>query len=383
MIEATTDADHPFSPTVAPAEPLGFRLLSRTTARITRSSSVPIALGLVLLFGLGDFVTGVDLTFTLLYLAPICIGAWFRGRAFGVVVSLVGVSLATLGEAMTRLDRGWPLHALHLAWNHGGSLVLFVGVSVLVARLRRFADKERDERRATIEQLRQAERLGVVGQLAAGLAHELGTPLNVIVGHAELIEERRAGTDAAGSAGVILAQAQKMTSIIRGLLDFSRSGGRVRRVVDLGSLVKDASALIRTVARRRNVEVETVVDAGTPLTVLGDRTELEQVLLNLMMNGVQAMGEGGTLRVRLHADEAMPPGAIVEIVDEGAGISAENLPRIFDPFFTTKDVGEGTGLGLAVSYGIVAEHRGRIHVASEVGVGSRFSVRLPRTGGAA
>jgi signal transduction histidine kinase len=275
-------------------------------------------------------------------------------------------------------------------WNQGGAFVVFVLCALLVARLREYADKDARERRLTVEQLRQTERLGVVGMLAAGLAHELGTPLNVILGYAELLSSDRATAQVRQTAaGNIIAQTEKMTTIVRGLLDFSRQGGGARAPVNLRALARDAVALMRPTAKQRSVEIVDTSgdgDGDEEVFARGNQTELEQVLVNLMMNGIHAMPTGGTLRVRAYYEERGGPEvpgatpssfACLEVEDRGVGIPPEDLPRIFDPFFTTKDVGEGTGLGLSVSYGIVAEHGGRIDVSSVVGSGSRFSVYLP------
>jgi signal transduction histidine kinase len=133
---------------------------------------------------------------------------------------------------------------------------------------------------------------------------------------------------------------------------------------------------LRPVAQKHEIDIEVDGAGGRDLCVYGNQIELEQVLVNLMMNGIQAMQAGGTLRVRV-SGSAPAPLACLEVEDEGAGISPEHLPQVFDPFFTTKDVGVGTGLGLSVSYGIVADHGGRIQVSSALGSGSRFSVYLP------
>jgi len=352
------------------------------SVRITRTNVLPIAVLATASIAAGDLLTGAEVVFTMLYLVPIALAVWFRGRGLGGFLSVVSVASTSITEVVERLDHGQRLRPWLMVWNHGGSFLIFIVFVFLIGRLRVYADKEQQARRATVEQLRQAERLGVVGQLAAGVAHELGTPLNVILGHAEMIDSddvSRAMLHA--SSRTILGQAEKMIGIIRGLLDFSRRGGSARSEVDLGALATSAASLVRTLAAKQAVEVELNLPEGAPITVLGNQTELEQVLLNLMMNGAQAMPDGGRLRVTVRSEPrrgAIPAAACVEVEDEGAGIAPENLQRIFDPFFTTKDVGAGTGLGLSVSYGIVSDHQGRIDVSSVLGAGSRFSVVLPR-----
>jgi signal transduction histidine kinase len=186
------------------------------------------------------------------------------------------------------------------------------------------------------------------------------------------------------SARIIAEQAARITAIIRQLLDFSRRGAASLGPADLRSIVTRTVELLATLARKRGVTL--VVEGGEDeLPARVDPAMIQQVLTNLVVNGMQAMGEGGHLTVRLARSYAVPPVdvdgapgeyATVTVEDQGAGIVPEHLPRIFEPFFTTKDVGEGTGLGLSVAYGIVREHGGWIDVQSRAGHGSRFTVFL-------
>jgi len=207
----------------------------------------------------------------------------------------------------------------------------------------------------------------------------------VIVGYAELmIAEGTARPSNEKASQVILRQTDKMTKIIRGLLDFSRPASGDKIPVELGALAQNAKAALSPIARKKNVQIEIDTPADTKAVVLGNAVELEQVLLNLMVNGIQAMADGGVLRVHVkprirdpNVRSSAPPCACLEVQDEGVGIPPESIPKIFDPFFTTKGVGQGTGLGLSVSYGIVSDHGGHIRVTSTEGKGSRFSVFLP------
>jgi signal transduction histidine kinase len=355
-----------------------------TLARVARSSAAASTVGLAVVLILGEFLTHAALAFTLLYLLPLSLAAWWRGRALGIAVTALCVCGTVAVQVTSHIQSGLPFNAWRMVWNDGGSFALFVIAVQLIARLRAYADKDERERRLTVDQLRQAERLGVVGKLAAGIAHELGTPLNVIVGHAELLESDRLNVQRVHAASaIILAQAAKMTVTIRGLLDFARRGATDRSAIDLVAVARDAAVLLRPTARKKDVEIEVDVENAGDVVVQANRTEIEQVVVNLMMNGIQAMPAGGTLRVRAHHrpdKPGSPPSsstACLEVEDEGVGISPESLPQIFDPFFTTKDVGEGTGLGLSVSYGIVSDHGGRIQVSSALGSGTRFSVYLP------
>jgi two-component system NtrC family sensor kinase len=244
-----------------------------------------------------------------------------------------------------------------------------------------------DARIEALEKLRHTERLATLGRLSAGMAHELGTPLNVISGRAQLIARQElSAEEAKRSARIIGEQTERMTAIMRQLLDFARRGQARKQPVELNSLIGGVIDLLAPTARKQSIQLNREAAAG-PLTVNADPAQLQQVLLNLAMNGIQAMPDGGELTLQLaREDGATRPGAETEttgpwcairVSDRGQGIAPENLPHIFDPFFTTKEVGQGTGLGLSIAYGIVEEHGGWIDVASTPGEGSTFTVFLP------
>jgi len=246
---------------------------------------------------------------------------------------------------------------------------------------------ESGARIAALEQLRHADRLTTVGKLAAGLAHELGTPLNVISGRAQMIAtgESEGPDDLVHSARVIRDQAERMTRIVRQLLDFARLRAGQREPAELGRLARDAVGFLAPFAGKHGVRL-TCVSGEHPIEARVDADQIQQALTNLIVNAVQASSRGSEVAVRVlardcdaGADPRRSAGrfAVIEVEDTGAGIPAEQLSTIFDPFFTTKPVGEGTGLGLSVVLGIVEEHGGRVEVASEPGRGSRFSVSLP------
>jgi signal transduction histidine kinase len=248
------------------------------------------------------------------------------------------------------------------------------------------------ERIAALEQLRHVDRLKTVGRLAAGIAHELGTPLNVVAGRAALIASGKLGDyDVRTSAETIKSEADRITRIVRQLLDFARRRPPQRTVTDLHGLVEQSAELLRPLAEKQNVQIETARPEGA-VTASVDVAQLEQVLTNVLVNAMQAMPNGGLVRTGVRqaecsadagaegADDAPPLDRYVAITiaDEGAGISPDDLEHIFEPFFTTKDVGEGTGLGLSIAYGIVEEHGGWIDVDSAPGEGSSFTIYLPR-----
>jgi two-component system NtrC family sensor kinase len=245
---------------------------------------------------------------------------------------------------------------------------------------------ETSARIAMIEQLRHADRLATVGKLASGVAHELGTPLNVVWARAKMVlSSATAGNEAASNARIIAEQSEHMTKIIRQLLDFARPRSPRKSRVDLWQVVNQTLALLRPMAQKRGVSF--VFDGdGEPVPAEIDPDQLQQVLTNLAVNGIQAMPEPGKLTVGISRLRTEPPpdqpGPVapfirVVVKDEGVGISPHDRVHLFEPFFTTKGVGEGTGLGLSVSRGIIREHGGWIAVESEPGKGSSFAIYLP------
>jgi len=217
------------------------------------------------------------------------------------------------------------------------------------------------------------------------VAHELGTPLNVVSGRAKMIAQGMVtGDDVAENARIISEQAARIAGIIRQLLDFSRRRGPRLGRGDLRPIAQRTVELLATLARKRSVTLD-VEAADIPVTAQIDEAQVQQVLANLVVNGLQAMPHGGRLLVKLGHTRATPPPdvggpvadyVIVTVEDQGTGMGPDILPRIFEPFFTTKEVGEGTGLGLSVAYGIVREHGGWIDVESNPGEGSCFTIFL-------
>jgi len=255
-----------------------------------------------------------------------------------------------------------------------------------LAESRALAAKEVADRLLAQEQLRHADRLASTGKLAAGVAHELGTPLNVVSARARLI--RAGGLDDAeirDSARVIDQQAQRMTGIIRQLLDFARVEARQTTHGDLCDVAREASSLLKPTASKKDVTLEVIAASG-PVPAVFSSSHLLQAVLNLTVNALHAAPRHSVVRLETLLCHAAPPGnthatrdwAVLSVSDRGPGMSADLVERIFEPFFTTKGVGEGTGLGLSVAYGIVREHGGFIHVQTEIGAGSTFSIYLPR-----
>ncbi len=240
------------------------------------------------------------------------------------------------------------------------------------------------------DQLIQAQKMESLGKLAGGVAHEINTPLGVILGYAQLLQEDvPPGSSLHADLEIIEKQAKVCRKIVADLLGFSRQADCAKMEMCFNNSILEAVTLVRHTFRLDHVEILTRLDEHHPI-IYGDPEKLKQVWINLLNNARDAMPRGGVIRVssRLERDRGV---VLVTFSDSGEGIPAENLPRIFDPFFSTKGVGEGTGLGLAVSFGIIKDHGGAIAVSSPVpgdegdegrdadaaGPGSQFVVELP------
>ncbi len=230
------------------------------------------------------------------------------------------------------------------------------------------------DRVALERQIQQTEKMVAVGLLAAGVAHEVNTPLTGISSYTQLLRSQMDPKDARVEwLDKIEKQTFRGAKIVSNLLNFARAGGSDDASLDVSKVVADVLSLVEHQLERAKVRVIKELGVDLP-AVLGSENRIQQVLFNLILNARDAMPSGGWLTVKTYADGRE---IVVEVNDTGAGIPETDLPRIFDPFFTTKDVGQGTGLGLAVSYGIVQEHGGSIRATSASGQGSRFEVRLP------
>ncbi len=315
-----------------------------------------------------------------------------------VVVALIAavtMGLRLLGRPLTALAQ----HALRVGNGDLDARLPVHGSDELAALARAFNEMTQrlqtaqiaaraadDAKEAAVAQLRHAERLATVGQLSAGLAHELGTPLHVVIGRAELVATGEVdGEEARHNARIVVEQGQRMSRIIRQLLDFARSRRPEPRATDPVALFQAVRGLLEPLARKRGVALVVVDDDETPRSLDADREQLEQVLVNLTMNAIQATHDGGcvTLRARTVDKPGRLPGSVVryvrlDVADDGSGIPADIQRRIFDPFFTTKDVGEGTGLGLAVTHGLVSEHGGFVTFETAPHKGTTFFVHVPQ-----
>ncbi len=312
-------------------------------------------------------------------LAVLTIGWWFIGRP-----------LRRLEERTRAVADGdlSPSLAIRQRDEIGSFAVEFNRMCRRLDETRKRLAEETEARIAAMDQMRHTDRLTTMGRLAAGVAHELGTPLNVITGRAEMIATGEANAvEVATSGRVILEQAGHMTGLIRQLLNFARRQGPRFGAISLRAVATATIDMLRPFAVKRRVEITVVAPHDDPLLISADQSQIQQAITNVVMNGLESMSAGGRLAVTLDTcrgrrpndSEAMDDDYVRIIVeDQGEGIVAEDLPRIFEPFFTTKGIGEGTGLGLSVAYGIVEEHRGWIDVDSAPGRGSRFTIWIRR-----
>ena len=250
------------------------------------------------------------------------------------------------------------------------------------------------ERVALEDQLRHAQKMEAVGQLAGGVAHDFNNILTAILGYAELALRRLPANDPIRpSLEEIQRGGERAASLTRQLLAFSRRSAAQPRVIDLNAALNELAPMIARVVGE-DTQLDLSLCEG-PATARVDRAQLEQVIVNLVVNARDAMPEGGTITLatertaipaaRRSEGDPLPPGPYVRLLvrDSGSGIPPDVLPHVFEPFFSTKGPGRGTGLGLATVYGIVEQHSGRIRVESEPGRGSTFEILFPSAGGAA
>jgi signal transduction histidine kinase len=286
---------------------------------------------------------------------------------------LVGNPVRALSEKARRIGRG----------DFSGPVTLAQRDEL--ADLAREMNAMCDRLATTLDQLRHADRLATVGKLASGVAHELGTPLNVVGARARMVAGGETNEDESREyARIIVTATDRMTKTISQLLQFARRTGPDRAPHDLRALTGAAVDLLRPLAKQARSQLVVAPDAGDA-TANVDAGQFQQVVTNLVMNAIQAMPEGGVVNLSLKRENVEPPADVhcpsgeylcLSVHDDGEGIAQENLARIFEPFFTTKDVDQGTGLGLAVAYGIVKDHGGWIAVDSKVRQGATFSVFL-------
>lgn len=324
-----------------------------------------------------------------------------RGRMFQTLLTILTllVVLALIVSVMIRQSVTQPLRAvtqrikaigqgqfqprlqLRRRDEIGELAAEFDQMSTQLEAARRLLVGENEEKLRLERALRHSEKLATLGQLASRLAHEIGTPLNVIQMRAEQLLQRETQSERDRAfLNVIVAQIERISRFIRQLLTLARRPDPQLRIISLNDIVRRTWDVIGDRASNPRVEMTMELTENLP-PVRGDADQLHQVLLNLTINAIHAVGEGGRVsirtRVSLDDQEEHPTSVEVSVTDNGPGIQREDLSRIFDPFFTTKDAVGGTGLGLAISREIVASHHGEIRVETEPEKGSCFIVILP------
>jgi two-component system, NtrC family, sensor kinase len=255
-------------------------------------------------------------------------------------------------------------------------------VQDVVNAFNRMQETIRERRRLNQEKLMHSDRLAVLGQLAAGVAHEINNPLGSILLFTRLTLQQTAGDgQVRDNLERIELETRRCHAIVQSLLDFARQREPKVEPVDVNELADAAISFFENQNLLKNIQIVRNY-SGNLQRIQADQQQLQQVLINIIVNASDAMNGKGVLTIGTSDSEA-DESVRISITDTGCGIPPENLDRIFDPFFTTKDVGRGTGLGLSVSYGIVQAHKGDIAVSSTPGAGSRFTITLPQKTGSA
>jgi len=335
--------------------------------------------------GSGLLTNILHITLAHLYIVPIILGAYWFGIRGGVLVSIISTALFT-PHIYAWMDPVWSIYnyvEIFLFLLIGG----MTGVLIEMERShrRRYEDAlvrlDESHRKLKVqtevlfqteEQLRRADRLSALGELSAGMAHEIRNPLGSIKGAAEILKDGY-GPDAPQHEfiEILLKETDRLNKIVQEFLDFARPKPPELREEDINELLESVLALTAQPTRKSGISVEKQLDHNIGTWNL-DAGLLKQAFLNLILNAIQAMPEGGTLTVvSARRDDRIE----VKIVDTGTGISMDNRKKLFSPFFTTKQ--DGTGLGLAITYRIIQNHRGTIDVASEPGKGATFTITLP------
>jgi len=285
-----------------------------------------------------------------------------------------------LGNDRWRLKETRNIYKIHTATTTGRTLVLNIAIAPLQDTFEQTGAlvviEDVTSRIRLEEQLQQREKLSSIGLLAAGVAHEVNTPLTGVSSYTQMLMGMLQETDPKHALlQKVRRQAERATNIVNNLLNFSRTGSATEfGEVDIKRVLDDTLQLLEPQLRGNQIEIIRDYDPEAP-KVFGNAGKLQQVFTNLLLNARDAITFGGWIRISTEPSE--DHSLIVEVADSGMGIAPENVAKIYDPFYTTKGVGRGTGLGLAVSYGIVQEHSGHISVESNPGHGTKFRISLP------
>jgi len=307
------------------------------------------------------------------YLPIVLGGLWWGKRATWIAVFfslwiVVLRPLAPTGESLVA-DVGRGLSFLLVGFSVGA-------VRDMAEAARRAEEATRRNLEKAQEKLADAERLASMGQLSAGVAHEINNPLGTVLLYCHMLRKELGDDDSRrADLDMIVSEATRCKNIVRGLLDFARQSRVSKAPADMAALVEEVRSLTAPRAKEVRVQVTTNVPERLPSMMI-DATQIRQMLVNLVDNAIDAASGGGQVRISARLDDG-DGSAVVDVWDNGCGIPAENLSKLFTPFFTTKEMGKGTGLGLAIAYGVVKMHSGDITVQSKEGEGTTFSVSLP------
>ena len=292
--------------------------------------------------------------------------------------------ISRLMEGIDHLAKGDLDYQIHLKGRDELSrlALAFNQMAVDLSKAQEQIIREAETKLELERNLRQSEKLATVGQLASGLAHEIGTPLNIIYGRTEMVKRRLEDEGIKKNLDTILHQTERITKIIQQLLGFVRKKKPEQNALNISTILENTLDLLDHQIQKQRVRVTKDLRDSLP-PVMGDPDQLQQVFLNLMLNAIQSMPEGGTIRLSASQRKTSREGLEgnqrlyleIDVEDTGAGMERDVIQNIFNPFFTTKDT--GTGLGLMVTQGIVRDHEGWIDVESEVRKGSVFKVYLP------
>jgi signal transduction histidine kinase len=347
---------------------------------------------LLIVTALNDFVGEVKGSFYLAYYLLVALHAYYFGIRMGLTVAGLASLLYVMSDYPDFRTILWPEYALRLAF----LLLVATFLGLLAEKDKRdkrhmeALNHELSEKTRKLElayaqleeaqrQIIQTEKLSSLGTLVAGVAHEINNPIGIIANRVEILrlEQEERGLDETLKADleVIHRQANRVGEITGALLTYARHASQELSLLDLNAVVRSALLLWQPQAEP-HVRVITSLEQPLP-PIMGNFTQLQQVVINLLSNALDATVKGGTIAVHTRSDESPASSVVLEISDTGIGIPADQLSRVFDPFFTTKPPGKGTGLGLSVCLGIVRDHQGTITVRSQLGHGSTFVVTLP------
>jgi signal transduction histidine kinase len=362
-------------------------IMGAKPVRISRTAATALTVALVAVIAWFDYVTG-DFSMAVFYLVPVGIATWFSGRANGWFIGLLSAAAWLAGDlALSHHD----IHPLMPYWNAAMPAFIYGAFVELLSALQRIQVEleERVERRTAslakanteLEAARmhfiESDKLESIGRLAAGVAHEVKNPLMTIAMASEYLSRIVSPTEPNGAAMIqdLREAAERANRVISEMLEFARPGALSLQSEDFQLVAERALGFVKLEISRKQINVVRHWCEPAPRLSL-DRNKMEQVLVNVLMNAIQATPERGTLtlRTRVNASEF-----IAEIDDTGTGISAAHQAKLFEPFFTTKPIGQGTGLGLSVARQIIQLHGGTLRLANRPNGGARVTIRIPAT----